>query len=274
MQHGLPLRRSSGQQQRFGSAHAGKAKTDLRAPQPRRGVQRKLSGRSGQLPHAHLRQPLQMQVDGSCPDAAAPGQYSVHPPQPRQQRRAEQDGCPHPACGLRCKVGAHGLPLHRQRCALPARRAAHAPQQGKTVLHIGQARHILQPHRPAAQQCCCQQRQHTVFGRRQFHPALQRPSTRNDPIPSHAKTPVLQKLPHGMQNEGLWSKKCTGNGFPAVCRICPVICPCFSGISAPLLPHCGRKCSLLSAFAPRDGKHDAHLAQKHHQAGAAGGEKG
>ena len=37
----------------------------------------------------------------------------------------------------------------------------------------------------------------------------------------------------------------------------------FSGFSAPLLPRCGRKYSLLSAFAPGDGKHDAHLAQKH-----------
>ena len=30
-----------------------------------------------------------------------------------------------------------------------------------------------------------------------------------------------------MQNEGLWSTKCAGNGFPAVCGICPVICPFF-----------------------------------------------
>ena len=214
MQHGLSLRRGGGQQQRLGSAHAGEVKTNFRAPQPRRGVQNKLSGRCGQLPHAHLRQPLQMQVDGSCPDTAAPGQHGAYPPKPRQQRRTEQDGCPHPACGLRCKVGAHGLPLHHQFCALPARCAAHAPQQGKTVLHIGQARHILQPHRPAAQQRSCQQRQHTVFGRRHFHPALQRPPACNDPIPSHAKTPVLQKIPHGMQNEGLWSTKRTETAFP------------------------------------------------------------
>ncbi len=148
------------------------------------------------------------------PRYGSPGQHGAYPPQPRQQRRAEQDGRPHPACGLRCKVGAHRLSLHRQRCPLPACRAAHAPQQGKTVLYVRQARHILQPHRPAAQQRSCQQRQHTVFGRRHFHPALQRPPARNDPIPSHAKTPVLQKIPHGMQNEGLWSTKRTETAFP------------------------------------------------------------
>lgn len=41
--------------------------------------------------------------------------------------------------------------------------AAHAPQQGKTILHVGQARHILQPHRPAAQQRSCQQRSSAPF---------------------------------------------------------------------------------------------------------------
>ena len=250
----------------------GKAKTDLRAPQPRRGVKRKLSGRSGQLPHAHLRQPLQMQVNGPCPDAAAPGQHGAHPPQPRQQRRTEQDGRPHPACGLRCKVGAHGLSLHRQRCALPACCAAHAPQQGKTILHVGQARHILQPHRPAAQQCCCQQRQRTVFGRRHFHPALQRPSARNDPIPSHAKTPVLQKIPHGMQNEGLWSKMRRKRLFRCLRDLSGHL-SAFFGFPAPIFPLYGWKCRSISAFAPGYREHDAHLAQKHHQAGAAGGEK-
>ena len=185
------------------------------------------------------------------PRCGTPGQHGAYPPQPRQQRRTEQDRCTHPACGLRCKVGAHRLPLHRQFCALPARRAAHAPQQGKTVLHIGQAWHILQPHRPAAQQRSRQQRQHTVFGRRHFHPALQRPPTRNDPIPSHAKTPVLQKIPHGMQNEGLWSTKRTETAFPPSAGFVRSFVRFFFGISAPLLPHCGRKCSLYQ-LSPRE----------------------
>ena len=104
---------------------------------------------------------------------------------------------------------------------------------GKTVGilglgHIGQLRHPAQPHWPAAQQGRCQQRQHTVLGRRDPYRSIQRPPARDDVIPCHAKTPVLPKIPHGMQNEG--------RRFPVLYpdtakRICPVVCLFFASFA-------------------------------------------
>ena len=94
------------------------------------------------------------------------------------------------------------VPVHPDIRPLPLRCAACTAQQGKALGHIGQLRHPAQPHWPAAQQGRCQQRQHTVLGRRDPYRSIQRPPARDDVIPCHAKTPVLPKIPHGMQNEG------------------------------------------------------------------------
>ena len=111
---------------------------------------------------------------------------------------------------------------------LPLCCAACTAQQGKALGHIGQLRHPAQPHWPAAQQGRCQQRQHTVLGRRDLYRSIQRPPARDDVIPCHAKTPVLPKIPHGMQNEG--------RRFPVLYpdtakRICPVVCLFFASFA-------------------------------------------
>ena len=202
VQHGLPLCCGRCQQQRFGSAHTGERQADLRPPQPRRGVKRQRALRCRQLPHPHLRQPLQMQVDGSCPDAAAPGQHGAHPPQPRQQRRTEQDRGPHPG-GRPLRQGTPlRRPAHDQVRSLPERFTPGPLQQRPAVLHVRQPGHPLQPHRACAQQRCRQQRQHAVFRRRDPNRTVERASARDENIPCHANAPVLPKIPHGMQNEG------------------------------------------------------------------------
>ena len=143
-----------------------------------------------------------MQVDGPCANAAPAGQNGLHPAKPCQQRCAEQDGCPHLCCGLRFQTADRRHALHRDVTALPAGRAACTPQKDKAGVHIRKLRHRQQTHRAAAQKGCCQQRQNTVFGCRDAHRTVQRHTACNDQISAHAKTPVPQKIPHAMRNEG------------------------------------------------------------------------
>ena len=177
---------------------------------------------------SHLHKARQMQINGPRSDAAAPGQHGLCPAQPGQQRGAEQDGCPHPARRACRQRPTAGHPVHPHIRPLPLRCAACTAQQGKALGHIGQLRHPAQPHWPAAQQGRCQQRQHTVLGRRDPYRSIQRPPARDDVIPCHAKTPVLPKIPHGMQNEG--------RRFPVLYpdtakRICPVVCLFFASFA-------------------------------------------
>ena len=189
------------QQERFGGSYTGKSQGDLCAPQAgRRCEHQLLSGLH--LPHPHLCQAGQMQVDGSGPDAASAGHHGLCPAQPRQQRCTEQDGGPHPGSRPLRQGTPLRRPAHDQVRSLPERFTPGPLQQRPAVLHVRQPGHPLQPHRAGAQQRCRQQRQHTVFRRRDPNRTVERASARDENVPCHANAPVLPKIPHGMQNEG------------------------------------------------------------------------
>ena len=200
-QHGFALRADGRQQQRFGGAHTGEPQRDVRTVQPRRSGQDQPCSLLAAV-RSHLRKAGKMQVDGPCTNAAPAGQNGLHPAKPCQQRRAEQDGRPHPCCGLWLQTADRRHALHRDVTALPAGRAARTPQKDKAGVHIRKLRHRQQAHRAAAQKGRRQQRQDTVFGCRDVHRTVQRHTACNDQISAHAKTPVPQKIPHAMRNEG------------------------------------------------------------------------
>ena len=208
--------------------------------------------------------PERCRSTGLAPDTAAAGQHRLGPAQPRQQRRTEQNGGPHLRRSLRVQPTGCGRALHQHIPALPAGRAACPAQQPQTGVHIGQRRHVPQPHRSAAQNGGCQQRQHAVFRRRDAHRAAQRPPARDDEVSCHANAPVPQKIPHAMRSGGVLS---VGRAECAFLFVRSFVL-FFSRFPAVSVERSGFLC-LPAGY----GEHDAHLAQQHHQAGAAGGEK-
>lgn len=174
---------------------------------------------------SHLHKARQMQINRLRPDAAAPGQHGLCPAQPgRQQRGAEQDGCPHPARRAFRQRPAAGHPVHpyirpscrsavqlglRRRARLSATSASSGTPHSRTgPLHS----------RDAASNG------YTCLGRRDPYLSIQRPPARDDVIPCH-EDPRLAKTPMVCRTRAVGSLFCTRtpqNAFVRsfVCLLC------------------------------------------------------
>ena len=199
-QDGPALGTGSGQQKRLGGPYAGETQGDLGPVQAGGSCQHQPPLPSFQLHRPHFCQPCQMQVNGPGPDAAAAGQAGLGAAQPCQQGCAEQDGGPHLS---RC------LPRHSavgrrtgEYCitALPPGGTAHAPQKRHAMFHVRKVGHSLEPHLSRAEQRCSKKRQNAIFCSRNFYTSIQRAAPcHHDPF-LHVRAPILQKIPHRMQN--------------------------------------------------------------------------
>ena len=151
-------------EKRLGGAHTGEAQADIRA---RKAVRRSDLQRAAVLlrdMRPHLLKAGKMHINGPRAQAAAAGRIDVRAARAGQQRRQIEQRGAHRAhqrlrhCAARkFRRRNDGAPILQQDLA------AHALQDARRSLHVGQMRHVRERHRAAAQHRRRHDGQHTVL---------------------------------------------------------------------------------------------------------------